>query len=164
MRYGDTNTGVRTVSLSHLSHESPSAHLETRRKLPYSLNFLRSGGDFFDTRIQDIRPQTTTHDVPATTKSANKKKMTKDLHQTYVAVFLSSMSMFQATQTVVKRPPYSVNRHRAWRYVQNCPFISLPSINCAIFGTRGQSRRLARADGIAKFFKTKSHAFAASSG
>jgi len=96
MFHGDANTDTQTL---HLSHESPSAGLEARRKLPYLLGFPQSGGRSFDIKIQDIRRQATTQDVPDTTKSANKKKMTKDLHQTYAAIFLSLMSMFQATQT-----------------------------------------------------------------
>jgi hypothetical protein len=85
-----------------LSCEPTSARSETRRKLPYLLNFSAVRWTIFDSKIQDARPQHTTHDVSVTTKSANKKKMTKGLHQTYAAIFLSLMSIFQAAQTAVQ--------------------------------------------------------------
>jgi hypothetical protein len=43
-----------------------------------------------------VNRQSTTHDALDTTTSKNKKKTTKDLHQTYAAAFLSVMSVFRA--------------------------------------------------------------------
>lgn len=78
-------------------------HPEMQRK-PFCLgNFLRSSGAFFGAGVEDVKRRNTTPDALDTTTSRNKKKPTKDLHQTYTAVFLSAMSMFQAIQRRTKK-------------------------------------------------------------
>jgi hypothetical protein len=95
-------TPIPKPSISRMSRRALVFRRGANRRIYWAS--LDRGGRSFDTVIQDIRRQATTHDVPATTKSAIKKKMTKDLHQTYAAIFLSLMSMFQATQTAAPTP------------------------------------------------------------
>jgi hypothetical protein len=95
-----TQTPMPNPSTSRMSRRA----LVLRRGTNWPIYWasLDRDGRSFDTRIQNIKRQATTHDVSATTKSANKKKMTKDLRQTYAAIFLSLMSMFQAAQTATQ--------------------------------------------------------------
>jgi hypothetical protein len=73
---------------------------EMQRKLFSLWRFPRPSGPFFGAGVEDVKRQNTTHDALDTTTSRNKKKPTKDLHQTYNAVFLSAMPVFRATQIV----------------------------------------------------------------
>src|SRR5215472_14538235 len=99
-------------------------HPEMQRK-PFCLwNFSRSSGPFFGVSVDDVKRRNTTHDALDITTSRNKKKPTKDLPQTYTAVFLSATSMFRAIKivgqkkrarimcpwTLCGRPNYVLNR------------------------------------------------------
>jgi hypothetical protein len=71
------------------------------QRKPFRLcNFPNRVSHLFGARAEDVKRRNTTHDALDTTTSRNKKKPTKGLHQTYIAAFLSAISMFQAIKIV----------------------------------------------------------------
>jgi hypothetical protein len=80
--------------------------------------------------------------MSATTKSTNEKKMARNLHQTYTAIFLSSMCTFQATQTAARTSAFNMPVHQTHKRTSETPRHRRCEQSCLVsllVGTKGGS-------------------------